>query len=109
MLGSTSYLAAVQLYGNTKKDNQWGGVGIPSMTKAAHRVANSGTDKTGMGRWTWTRFRGRNNVMLRIITGYRPHRNLEGAQSVYEHLHRYKLPKIVLHLLTACHHSSLLS
>ena len=33
---------------------------------------SSGCDPTGLGRWVWTRFQGRNGRTLRIITGYRP-------------------------------------
>ena len=32
----------------------------------------SGRDTTGLGHWTWTRFRGRNGIITRIICAYRP-------------------------------------
>ena len=43
-----------------------------SIDRAAHRVISSGRDPLGLGRWTWTRYRGRHDVTLRVITAYRP-------------------------------------
>jgi hypothetical protein len=31
-----------------------------------------GKDNSNLGRWVWTRYRGRNNQTLRIIAAYRP-------------------------------------
>jgi len=38
--------------------HQYGGTVIFSINNAASRVMGSGKDTTGLGRWTWTRFRG---------------------------------------------------
>ncbi len=35
-------------------------------------MINKGSDKSRLGQWTWTRYRGHNNQTLRIIVGYRP-------------------------------------
>ena len=32
----------------------------------------SGKDTTGLGRWTWTQFHGRNGIVMRVICAYRP-------------------------------------
>ena len=36
------------------------------------RVVANGADLSGLGRWVWTRFIGKHNTHLRIISGYRP-------------------------------------
>lgn len=51
---------------------QPGGTIISSITKPAHRVIDTGVDATGLGRWSWTRYRGKNDVTLRVICAYRP-------------------------------------
>ena len=68
---------------------QPGGVCQLSMGTAAHRVCGpSGRDPTGLGRWVWTRFRGRNNVYLRVCTGYRPCKS-SGPITAYQQQQRY--------------------
>jgi hypothetical protein len=57
---------------STAKRHQYGGTTIFSINNAASRVMSSGRDATGLGRWTWTRFRGRNGIITRIICAYRP-------------------------------------
>ena len=36
------------------------------------RVVEFGADPSGLGRWVWTRFIGKHNTHLRLISGYRP-------------------------------------
>ena len=62
---------------------QKGGVAIFSINNAAHRVIQTGHDPSGLGRWSWTRYRGRNGVILRVISAYRPVLNQSGALGVY--------------------------
>jgi hypothetical protein len=50
--------------------HQAGGVCQWSINKGAHRVMETGKDPRGLGRWAWTRYRGRNNVSLRVVTVY---------------------------------------
>jgi hypothetical protein len=38
----------------------------------SHRAIKSGADNTGMGRWVWTLFTGKNEVKIRVVSGYRP-------------------------------------
>ena len=54
-----------------------------SIDKAAHRVIGKGQDKSGLGRWAWVRYRGKDNVTLRIFTAYRPNPPSEGPFTVY--------------------------
>ena len=35
----------------------------------------SGRDETGLGRWTWVRFRGKNSIHTIVISAYRPCKN----------------------------------
>ena len=51
---------------------QYGGTALFSIGSSAHRVIEKGCDSTNLGRWTWTRYRGKNNHTLLIITAYRP-------------------------------------
>jgi hypothetical protein len=51
---------------------QFGGTALFSIGTAAHRVAEKGQDSSNLGRWCWTRYRGRNNHTLRIISAYCP-------------------------------------
>ena len=74
---------------NAASASQHGGVTLWSINKAAHRVTTSGQDTDGLGRWTWTQYRGRNNVSLRVVTAYRPVRNTTGAMSVWNQQRSY--------------------
>jgi hypothetical protein len=46
-------------------------------------VVGKGSDPSNLGRWTWSRYRGRNNHTLRIICGYRPNPPSGGPFTVY--------------------------
>jgi hypothetical protein len=52
--------------------HQFRGTAIFSINNAASRVMGSGRDSTGLGRWTWTRFHGRNGIATRIVCAYQP-------------------------------------
>lgn len=43
---------------------------------------DKGIDESYLGRWCWTRYRGRNNHILRIVCAYRPNHPM-GPLSVY--------------------------
>ncbi len=65
------------------KPKQYGGGSIFSINKATHRVISKGFDPSNLGRWTWTRYRGRNNHTLRVICGYCPNPPSGGPFTVY--------------------------
>ena len=50
----------------------------------------SGVDPMKLGRWCWARFRGEGNVVLRMVSAYRPNPNADGELSV-ESQHRRHL------------------
>jgi hypothetical protein len=50
---------------------QYGGTALFSINKAAHQVIEKGFDQSLLGRWCWTRFKGKGNQTLRVIA-YRP-------------------------------------
>jgi hypothetical protein len=43
-----------------------------SANKAAHRAVIKGQDKSNLGRWVWTKYKGKRDQTLRIFTAYRP-------------------------------------
>jgi hypothetical protein len=51
---------------------QYGGTALFSIDKTAHRAFQRGSDKTKLGRWCWTRYKGKNGHTLTVITAYRP-------------------------------------
>ena len=67
----------------SRSKSQAGGVSLWSINKGAHRVLDCGKDPSGLGRWAWTRYRGRQGVTLRIVVGYRPVLNSTGPMSVW--------------------------
>jgi hypothetical protein len=62
--------------------HQYGGTALFSLNKASHRVITKGQDKSGLGRWSWTRYRGKDNYTSRIISAYRPN-DSKGPLTVY--------------------------
>jgi len=68
----------------TKKKVQWGGTGILSLHDTVHRTPQSGTDPSGLGRWTWTRIQGREGFWLRVVSAYRPVHNTTELGSTYQ-------------------------
>ncbi len=69
---------------------QPGGTLITSINKPAHRIIETGKDPTGLGRWTWQRFRGKQNITLRIVSAYRPCiPSTAGPNTTYSQQQRY--------------------
>jgi endonuclease/exonuclease/phosphatase family metal-dependent hydrolase len=75
---------------------QFGGVGLVAVDEAVNRAKNSGQDPTGLGRWVWMRFQGRNGHMTRVVSLYRPCKSTNRAASVYEQQVRYFKGKMEL-------------
>ena len=67
---------------------QPGGNILCSIGRPCHRNISSGVDTTGLGRWSWQRFRGKHNVSLRVISAYRPCR-ASGPNTVFSQQLRY--------------------
>ena len=69
---------------------QPGGTMTISIGKTSHRVHSTGKDTTGLGRWSWTKFRGSQNITLRTITAYRPCiPTTRGPSTVFSQHQRY--------------------
>ena len=49
-----------------------GGVSVWSMNEAVGRFAGNGVDASMLGRWCYTRLRGRNGIRTRVYSVYRP-------------------------------------
>ena len=62
---------------------QVGGVMLWSLNKTAHRVIEKGNDFRGLGRWSWTTYRGKQGMRLRINSAYRCVMNQSGNLSVW--------------------------
>jgi len=78
-----------------KSPQQYGGCDNWSIDKAAYRILSRGSDKSGLGRWCWTRYRGKNNKSLRVVAAYRPVENKTGPDSVWNQQKSYFLNKMV--------------
>ena len=51
---------------------QPGGTMQISINKPSHRIIETGRDESGLGRWVWQKYRGKQEITLRIITAYQP-------------------------------------
>jgi len=64
---------------------QIGGTAIFSVNKACHRIMKKGSDPSGLGRWCWTRYRGRDGLTLRVVSVYCPHDKGEDLSVYAQH------------------------
>ena len=63
---------------------QPGGNILLSIGKPTFRIIAQGSDKKGLGRWCWTRYRGRHDITIRVICAYRPCKpNIPGPNTTY--------------------------
>jgi hypothetical protein len=68
----------------------YGGTTQIALRPSSHRTLASVADPTGLGRWVWTLFAGKNNSKLWIISGYRPNPDSSNKTgSVYSQHERY--------------------
>jgi len=82
--GSASFYSRVKYYWKKFKTvtthnlhakhgiNQRGGTCAAAINQIAHRVNKVGKDSSGLGRWVWIDFVGRENHTTRVYTAYRP-------------------------------------
>ena len=54
------------------RSKQYGGTMLAAFDQAATQKLSSGTDPTGLGRWTWMRFQDNANQCTRLYSCYRP-------------------------------------
>lgn len=68
----------------------WGGTAIIARDEAASRYVTSGRDKSGLGRWSWTLLRGKQNTRVRVVSAYRPNlKRNTGTQNPYAQQREY--------------------
>ena len=80
---------ATNRHDSSKKRTLFGGTAQISTGACSHRAIASGTDESGLGRWVWTLFAGRNKTRLRVISGYRPNPDTtDSPGSVYSQQER---------------------
>ena len=48
-----------------------------------------GEDPSGLGRWTWAQYRGKQGIVLRVVSVYMPSKNTNGIISVPAQHKRY--------------------
>jgi hypothetical protein len=65
------------------KAHQFGGTALFSVNHAAHRVIAKGWYLSKLSRWSWTRYHGRSDHTLRIISAYLPNPPTPGPFTVY--------------------------
>ena len=81
---------SVNKHDSSKANILFGGSAQISVGPTCHRVLKSGEDPSGLGRWTWTLFAGKNGRKLRVISGYRPNPDSsDSTGSVYSQQERY--------------------
>jgi len=49
------------------EQSQFGGVALITRNKTAHCISEQGADTTGLGRWAWTQYRGRQGHYTRVV------------------------------------------
>ncbi len=68
----------------------YGGTFAAVFGELATRVSETGVDETGLGRWCWTRFQGKDDHSLRIISAYHPNKSKRrDLNTVYSQHLRY--------------------
>ena len=63
--------------------NQYGGTMTIARNDISHRAVQSGYDSSGMGRWSYIRFRGKRKNVTRVMTCYCPNKSTTGPNTVY--------------------------
>jgi hypothetical protein len=51
---------------------QFGGVAVTSVGTCMHRNLTTGEDPSGLARWAWHRYQGKDGIALRVVSAYRP-------------------------------------
>ena len=68
-----------------KYRHQYGGCISLGVEQVTHRISGSGADERGLGRWSWLLLKGKDKVLVRVVTVYQPNLNKLSTQcgSVY--------------------------
>jgi hypothetical protein len=73
---------------HVKGAQQFGGTRVLSTGSCIHRNLEQGEDPSGLGRWAWYRYHGKDNLTCRVVSAYRPNGpGTGGTHTVYaQHL-----------------------
>jgi exonuclease III len=63
---------ATNIHSRSTVRRLFGGTALFMPFHTSHRAISHGQDLTGLGRWCWTRLRGKRGLHTRIVTAYRP-------------------------------------
>ena len=85
---SRSILACNSTEPDRTRINQYGGVAVIAVDDVSHRVVGQGQDSTGLGRWAWMLFEGKQGHKLRVISVYRPVESI-GPSTVFTQHERF--------------------
>jgi len=85
------YSVAYNQHSTNQEAFQHGGEAILSFDQTACRNPLRGCDRSGLGRWAWTRFRGSQGTFFRVVCGYCPCPSRKGATTVWSQHQNYLL------------------
>jgi hypothetical protein len=82
------YSVAAHNKHRTNSRQQFGGTFTMAFGKLAMKATDSNVDPTGLGRWSWIQFSGKEGHMTRILSVYQPcHTSRKKTESIYaQHL-----------------------
>ena len=73
-----------------KKEYQPGGTALINTHKMVGRTCEMGRDISGLGRWVWSLYRGKNNIRVRVLVLYFPPKPSDpGSHTVYTQQKQY--------------------
>ena len=61
---------------------------VTSVNSARRNIIGCGVDTRRLGRWAWTRYKGKDQISTRVISAYRPGTNA-GAHTVHSQQRSY--------------------
>ena len=70
--GQYKTILGYNIHDATGNRRQWGGTAIITLGRITQYVRGANVDPSGLGRWVWARFQGKDGVVLRVISIYRP-------------------------------------
>ena len=71
-LETAKTIAAFNQHNLAGGTSQWGGTALLSNGNCSKYAFRAGVDPTKLGRWCWARYRGSHDIVLRVVSLYRP-------------------------------------